>query len=357
MGFSTTATLVVMRKEDFSRVFNFVQPDEHDKEPQTEEEYKQVLDYVDTLSGGERAAWMTRHCTRLYVDFGAKEDKQELSWSGRNEIGGWAEDIAELVVRQFPDVEFRISASCDFGGLDLTFGVSENGKVKWIELSDDVQEMFEWGIDVDPYTGPTPENLEELNQRRRARVQEMIDLGVDISIDTWPPTEEHFLEEYRLRSRGDEQSLKHRIWDDSDDFVFNDEDVLSMIAEEYADIGLSKEELLTAGNEGMAKAHEYYDDKEHGSCFYAYADSWVRQAIFQAMGAKLTKSTDENYKDLHQHIQEIVQEMIDLGVHISPDTWPPTKEQIDEDYRLRYAKNTESKTDNHSHEDNPDLPF
>ena len=43
------------------------------------------------------------------VDFSAKEDKQELSWSGRNEIGGRAEDIAELVVGQFPDVEFRIS--------------------------------------------------------------------------------------------------------------------------------------------------------------------------------------------------------------------------------------------------------
>ena len=183
MGFSTTATLVVMRKEDFSRVFNFVKPDEHDKEPQTDEEYKQVLNYVDTLSGEERAAWMTRHCTRLYVDFRAEEDQQELSWSGRNEIGGWAVDISELVVGQFPDVEFRISAFCDFGGIDLTYGVSENGKVKWIELSDDVQEMFEWGIDVDPYTGPTPENLEELKQRRRARVQEMIDLGVNISID------------------------------------------------------------------------------------------------------------------------------------------------------------------------------
>ena len=167
MGFSTTATLVVMRKEDFSRVFDFVQREEHDKAPQTEEEYKQVLDYVDTLSGGERAAWMTRHCTRLYVDFSAKEDKQELSWSGRNEIGGRAEDIAELVVGQFPDVDFRISVFCDFGGLDLKFGVSENGKIKWIELSDDVQEMFEWGIDVDPYTGPTPENMEELKQRRR----------------------------------------------------------------------------------------------------------------------------------------------------------------------------------------------
>ena len=167
MGFWTTATLVVMRKEDFSRVLNFVKPDEHDEEPREDEEYKQVLNYVDTLSGEERVAWMTRHCTRLYVDFSAKEDKQELSWSGRNEIGGRAEDIAELVVGQFPDIDFRISVFCDFDGIDLKFGVSENGIVKWIELTDDVQEMLEWGIDVDPYTGPTPENIEELKQRRR----------------------------------------------------------------------------------------------------------------------------------------------------------------------------------------------
>ena len=217
MGFWTTATLVVMRKEDFSRVFNFVKPDEHDEEPQTDEEYKQVMNYVDTLSGEERAAWMTRHCTRLYVDFSAKEDKQELSWSGRNEIGGRAEDIAELVVGQFPDVDFRISTFCDFGGLDLRYGVSENGKVKWIELSDDVQEMFEWGIDVDPYTGPTPENMEELKQHRRARVREMIDLGVNISIDQWPPTSEQFDEE-RLLLYGEPTPMEHN--DDDPDLPF-----------------------------------------------------------------------------------------------------------------------------------------
>ena len=165
MGYSTIATLKVMRREDFSRVFNFVKPDEHDKGPHGDEEYRQVLNYVDTLSGEERAAWMTRHCTRLYVEFMAEEDELKLSWDGRNEIGGWAEEIAELVVAHFPDIEFRVSSFCDVG--DFRFGLSENGKVRWLKLSDEVYEMLDWGVDVDPYTGPTPENMEELKQRKR----------------------------------------------------------------------------------------------------------------------------------------------------------------------------------------------
>ena len=215
MGFSTSVTLKVMRREDFSRVFNFVKPDEHDKEPHGHEEYKQVLNYVDTLSGEERAAWMTRHCTRLYVDFMAEEDELKLSWDGRNEIGGWAEEIAELVVAHFPDIEFRVSSFCDVG--DFRFGLSENGKVRWLELSDEVYEMLDWGIDVDPYTGPTPENMEELKLRRRARVQEMIDLGVHISIDQWPPTSEQFDEERRLKY-GEPTPMEHN--DDDPDLPF-----------------------------------------------------------------------------------------------------------------------------------------
>ena len=191
-----------MDDDDFRRVLEFVKPDESDTEPQTDEEYMQVMAFLDNLQRPERCAWMTKHCTRLYVDFGAEPQIKELSWSGRNAQGGYACDIAELVVAQFPDIEFRISTGS--GPDDLKFGISEQGKVKWLELSDDVQEMFEWGIDVDPYTGPTPENYEELHRYRRARVQEMIDLGVNISIDQWPPTSEQYVEEIHLKSVGGE---------------------------------------------------------------------------------------------------------------------------------------------------------
>ena len=260
---------------------------------------------------------MAKHCTRLYVNFRANPEEKVLSWSGRNIQGGLACDIAELVVAQFPDIVFRICTAVD-GVDDLEFGISDQGKVRWLELSDDIYDMFEWGIDVDPYEGPTPENYEELRQYRRARVQEMIDLGVNISIDTWPPTKEQFDEEFRLRYGGE----KHRIWSVVDEMMFNDKDVVRIIANEYADIGLSKEELLEAGNDGIVQAHEHYDDKEHESCFYAFADSWVRQAIFQAILAKLAMPTIEKNEELQKHTREIVQEMIDLGVNISIDTWP-----------------------------------
>ena len=171
MGFWTIATLALKDEDDFRRVLELVKPDESDTEPQTDEEYGQVIDVVDNLSGMERCTWMTKHCARLYVDFKAKPDIKELSWSGRNELGGYAEEIAEMVVAQFPDIEFRISTFCDVG--DWRFGVSEQGKVRWLQLSDDVYEMFDWGIDVDPYTGPTPENWESLRKHRRACVQEM----------------------------------------------------------------------------------------------------------------------------------------------------------------------------------------
>ena len=166
------------------------------------------MNILDALQGAELCAWMTKHCTRLYVNFRANPEEKVLSWSGRNIQGGLACEIAERVVAQFPDIVFRI---CTGSGVDdLEFGISDQGKVRWLELSDDIHEMFRWGIDVDPYEGPTQENYEELHRYRRARVQEMIDLGVNISIDTWPPTEEQFDEEHRLRDES-EQCIKQRI--------------------------------------------------------------------------------------------------------------------------------------------------
>ena len=156
MGYTFSIYLTVKKRDEYRRVLEFVQPDRLETNP----------------------------------------EKLELSWEGETCC-----ERAEAVVAQFPDIEFRI---CDSWDLGAKYGLSENGKVRWLELSDDVNEMMDWGIDVDPYTGPTQENWEALRQHRRARVQEMIDVGVDISPDTWPPTREQFDEEIRLKSAGRE---------------------------------------------------------------------------------------------------------------------------------------------------------
>ena len=143
----------------------------------------------------------------------ADSEKLELSWTGETGC-----EKAEAVVAQFPDIEFRV---CDSWDLGAKYGFSENGKIRWLELSDDVNEMMDWGIDVDPYVGPTPEDWAALRQHRRARVQEMIDLGVHISPDTWPPTKEQYDEEHRLRfPKNDESKTDDNGEEDNPDLPF-----------------------------------------------------------------------------------------------------------------------------------------
>lgn len=65
----------------------------------------------------------------------------------------------------------------------------------------------------------------------------------------------------------------------------SDEELVSIIVEEYADQGLTHEDLMKAGHDGIAKAHEKYEKKK-GFSFNAYAVWWIRQAIIQAISEK-----------------------------------------------------------------------
>ena len=172
MGYTFSTYLTVKNRDDFRRVLEFAQPD------------------------------------RLEIN----PEKLELFWTGETCC-----EKAESVVAQFPNIEFRI---CDTWDLGVKYGLSENGKIRWLELSDDVNEMMDWGLNVDPYVGPTPENWEALRQHRRARVQEMIDLGVHISIDTWPPSKEHFDEEHRLKCINNNESKMVNNEEDNPDLPF-----------------------------------------------------------------------------------------------------------------------------------------
>ena len=165
--FLGTASLQVKDMEEFRRVLEYVKPDESETAPQDREEYGQVTDFVATLSGTERCAWMTKHCKRLNVEFEVDTAKQTLSWSGYCAMKDWAKEILNLVVAQFPEIEFRVSViDIPHGSYSIDFGISERGKIKWLDLSYEVRDMYSMGIDVDPYAGPTPENLRQYKVRR-----------------------------------------------------------------------------------------------------------------------------------------------------------------------------------------------
>lgn len=65
----------------------------------------------------------------------------------------------------------------------------------------------------------------------------------------------------------------------------SDEELVSIIAEEYANSELSMDELIEAGMDGIAKAHDLYDNKNHDFSFNAYAVWWIRQRILQAINS------------------------------------------------------------------------
>ena len=65
----------------------------------------------------------------------------------------------------------------------------------------------------------------------------------------------------------------------------SDEELIGLVAEEYLGKGLSMEELLKAGRDGIVKAREKYD-KTQDYGFNAYAVWWVRQRILQAINEK-----------------------------------------------------------------------
>ncbi|MCR5037328.1 MAG: hypothetical protein K6A73_08420 [Bacteroidales bacterium] len=68
----------------------------------------------------------------------------------------------------------------------------------------------------------------------------------------------------------------------SDDKELSDEEFLGIIADQYKTNGLSKDELIKAGEKGLVIAREKYDE-EQGFSFHDSAEWYVRQAILKAI--------------------------------------------------------------------------
>ena len=61
--------------------------------------------------------------------------------------------------------------------------------------------------------------------------------------------------------------------------------LVEKVADEYQNQGLTLEELIEAGKDGLQKAEEKYDPKADFS-FDSYAVWWIRQRIIQAITEK-----------------------------------------------------------------------
>lgn len=64
--------------------------------------------------------------------------------------------------------------------------------------------------------------------------------------------------------------------------------VVTAIAKKYLDKGVSEEDLLKAGKEGLIKAAHKYAPS-NGFKFLSYAVWWIRQSIKVAVGEEITE--------------------------------------------------------------------
>ena len=62
-------------------------------------------------------------------------------------------------------------------------------------------------------------------------------------------------------------------------------ELIILIAKDYADRGLTQEELTEVGKDGIAKAREHYKANQNFG-FQAYAVWWIRQAMLQAIAER-----------------------------------------------------------------------
>ena len=61
--------------------------------------------------------------------------------------------------------------------------------------------------------------------------------------------------------------------------------LVEKVVDEYQNQGLTLEELMEAGNDGLKKAEEKYNPKADFS-FESYAVWWIRHSILQAFAEK-----------------------------------------------------------------------
>lgn len=95
------------------------------------------------------------------------------------------------------------------------------------------------------------------------------------------------------------------------------ETIVTLVAKQYQNRGLSMSELIAEGNNGLVMAAEKFDEAK-GHKFEAYAVWWIRQSILQGLadlaeGVKGTQLTEREQFVL-QHSNEEAATKLDISL-------------------------------------------
>jgi RNA polymerase primary sigma factor len=126
-------------------------------------------------------------------------------------------------------------------------------------------------------------NTEEREERREGAEREKKEAGAGIrSLDIYL----HEINRTPLLTREEERALAKRIRTGDqgalDGLVRANLRFVVSIAKQYANQGLSLEDLINEGNLGLIKAAHRFDE-ERGFKFISYAVWWIRQAMLQSL--------------------------------------------------------------------------
>ena len=78
--------------------------------------------------------------------------------------------------------------------------------------------------------------------------------------------------------------IKNQI--NTSELIAENQRYVELVAKQYLDQGLTLEQLIEAGNRGLAEAAKRFDSSK-GHSFMSYAVWWVRQSILQALAQRM----------------------------------------------------------------------
>ncbi|MBO5888035.1 MAG: hypothetical protein J6Q60_08495 [Bacteroidaceae bacterium] len=98
--------------------------------------------------------------------------------------------------------------------------------------------------------------------------------------------------------------IKNQI--NTSELIAENQRYVELVAKQYLDQGLTLEQLIEAGNRGLAEAAKRFDSSK-GHSFMSYAVWWVRQGILQALANHSSGKSiplSERERSIQQDIDE-----------------------------------------------------